>query len=459
MLVFIFAADFGNNLPGNPYVARFRTGLGHENKKGEREVPRPHYVAEYFSREPLVDSHNRLRHCSGVEDNNKTKDGWYRLMCTFFTAVAVDTFFVMRASLPDDHEMKKLSFNETLAQLSHQLIHNTHSGFVFGCGKRSLTAAGLASSSDSQGVQISNPSSRARVQTPLAAVAPALFSLHIRDRISRDDGAVKRQLRCYMCKSVNNIRRDTSYRCVQCDVPLCQLCFNHHRLLSELPGKKAYLETPNESRVVRVVATTTVSEVTKTVLWMPTENVHPAFFRTPLSMTTGMAMMQPIPRTGVHAASSPAKRQLQASREPALVTPLRPSQQSDGEPVHAHRPLSRPRSISVRQLVQNIVFDYAPAPAPAPAPVVVVAPVPAAFVGHVPDPAPVQAQATVARSIPSADPRVASLAPVARTLAVVTSPPAVTSATFFPPSAAIMISNQSTGAVSKRFRTDVAENL
>eukprot|EP00873_Tetraselmis_striata_P010092 jgi/Tetstr1/430356/TSEL_020171.t1 len=166
---------------------------------GHKPIPRPGMVSQFFARSPRVDNHNQSRqHDLMLEELWLTQDCRFRLHTTMAGIHDTDCWTLAKHHLPRHHPLKEsnvVNFDDLMCK---SLIYNGLTGEV-------------------------EPTRRTeRVLANITNEPPALMThgiMHLGKRPGNDNAT--KQARCTMCRVDDDNVGWTSYKCPDCDIPLC----------------------------------------------------------------------------------------------------------------------------------------------------------------------------------------------------------------------------------------------
>eukprot|EP00873_Tetraselmis_striata_P005078 jgi/Tetstr1/425342/TSEL_015791.t1 len=174
-------------------------------------------VSQFFARSPRVDNHNHSRqHDLMLEELWLTQDCWFRMHTTMAGIHVTDCWKFAKHHLPRHHPLKEstvVNFDDLMCK---SLIYNGLTGEV-------------------------EPTRRTeRVLADITNEPPALTHsiMHLCKRPGNDNAT--KQARCTMCRVDDDNMGWTSYKCPDCDIPLCipskrckgVACWTRHRRMT-----------------------------------------------------------------------------------------------------------------------------------------------------------------------------------------------------------------------------------
>eukprot|EP00873_Tetraselmis_striata_P028533 jgi/Tetstr1/448797/TSEL_036031.t1 len=214
VLFFLATEGAGGVHDGEPYVQRWADDL---NNITTRHIPRPDVVSQYFARSPRVDNHNQSRqHDLMLEELWLTQDCWFRLHTTMAGIHVTDCWKLAKHHLPRHHPLKESTAVNFADLMCKALIYNGLTGEV-------------------------EPTRRTeRVLADITNEPPPLphSIMHLGKRPGNDNAT--KQARCTMCRVDDDNVGWTSYKCPDCDIPLCipskrrkgVACWTRHRRMT-----------------------------------------------------------------------------------------------------------------------------------------------------------------------------------------------------------------------------------
>ena len=190
VLHFIATKEAGKTTPGAPYYAKFAHPSG---KVAIRKVQRPAVISEFFEMSNKVDTHNHVRQSElKLEKYWKTRDCWFRIVSTLLGMIVVDAWKAYSHGVGARREFKHsiLSFVDCL------VWDIKHTDFEEEPKKRSVEISPLQNKNKKTKV---SPSSDMHTIVKQETV-----------------GKRAKRLNCRICRVL------TTFKCLQCQVPLCQ---------------------------------------------------------------------------------------------------------------------------------------------------------------------------------------------------------------------------------------------
>eukprot|EP00873_Tetraselmis_striata_P006958 jgi/Tetstr1/427222/TSEL_017410.t1 len=214
VLFFLATEGAGGVHDGEPYVQCWADDL---NNITTRHIPRPDVVSQYFTRSPCVDNHNQSRqHDLMLEELWLTQLCWFRLHTTMAGIHVTDCWKLAKHHPPRHHPLKESTAVNFADLMCKALIYN---GLTWEVEPTRRTERGLA--------DITN-------EPP-----PLPHSIMHLGKRPGNDNATK-QARCTMCRVDDDNVGWTSYKCPDCDIPLCiptkrrkgVACWTRHRRMT-----------------------------------------------------------------------------------------------------------------------------------------------------------------------------------------------------------------------------------